>query len=98
MKNPNVMRLGTSAARIASAAPLTHSPRDCIPDSRLNAGCFIGNDQDVFSIIALKVLGLVVAGGNVHIVMTGNPTVPSGAFYDAFTKERVALPLSVSHW
>jgi len=30
----------------------------------------------------------VMAGGKVHIVMAGNPTVPSGAFYDAFTKER----------
>ena len=29
-----------------------------------------------------------MAGGNVHIVMAGNPTVPSGAFFDAFTKER----------
>jgi len=29
-----------------------------------------------------------MAGGTVHIVMAGNPTVPSGAFYDAFTKER----------
>jgi len=29
-----------------------------------------------------------MAGGQVHIVMAGNPTVPSGAFYDAFTKER----------
>jgi phage terminase large subunit len=29
-----------------------------------------------------------MAGGNVHIVMAGNPTVPSGAFFDAFAKER----------
>ncbi len=29
-----------------------------------------------------------MAGGKVHIVMAGNPTIPSGAFYDAFTKER----------
>src|SRR6202158_2931412 len=29
-----------------------------------------------------------MAGGNVHIVMAGNPTIPSGAFFDAFTKER----------
>jgi phage terminase large subunit len=29
-----------------------------------------------------------MAGGNVHIVIAGNPTIPSGAFYDAFTKER----------
>ncbi len=29
-----------------------------------------------------------MAGGVVHIVMAGNPTVPAGAFYDAFTKER----------
>ncbi len=28
-----------------------------------------------------------MAGGEVHIVMAGNPTVPSGAFFDAFTKE-----------
>ena len=29
-----------------------------------------------------------IAGGKVHIVMAGNPTLPSGAFYDAFTRER----------
>jgi phage terminase large subunit len=29
-----------------------------------------------------------MAGGVVHIVMAGNPTVPSGAFFDAFTRER----------
>ncbi len=29
-----------------------------------------------------------MAGGKVHIVMAGNPTVPSGAFFDAFVKER----------
>src|SRR6266851_5577074 len=29
-----------------------------------------------------------MAGGKVHIVMAGNPTVPSGAFFDAFTNER----------
>jgi phage terminase large subunit len=29
-----------------------------------------------------------MAGGQVHIVMAGNPTVPSGPFFDAFTKER----------
>jgi len=29
-----------------------------------------------------------MAGGIVHIVMAGNPTIPSGAFFDAFTKER----------
>jgi Terminase large subunit, T4likevirus-type, N-terminal len=29
-----------------------------------------------------------MAGGKVHIVMAGNPTVPAGAFYDAFTRER----------
>ncbi|MFZ0678106.1 hypothetical protein [Candidatus Binatus sp.] len=29
-----------------------------------------------------------MAGGVVHIVMAGNPTVPSGAFFDAFVKER----------
>ena len=29
-----------------------------------------------------------MAGGKVHIVMAGNPTVPSGAFFDAFTQER----------
>ena len=29
-----------------------------------------------------------MAGGNVRIVLAGNPTVPSGAFFDAFTKER----------
>ena len=31
-----------------------------------------------------------MAGGKVHIVMAGNPTVPSGAFFDAFTKDRGA--------
>jgi phage terminase large subunit len=29
-----------------------------------------------------------MAGGKVHIVMAGNPTIPAGAFYDAFTRER----------
>jgi hypothetical protein len=29
-----------------------------------------------------------MAGGKVHIVLAGNPIVPSGAFYDAFTSER----------
>jgi phage terminase large subunit len=29
-----------------------------------------------------------MAGGKVHLVMAGNPTIPSGAFFDAFTKER----------
>ena len=29
-----------------------------------------------------------MAGGDVHIVMAGNPTIPSGAFFDAFTKDR----------
>jgi len=29
-----------------------------------------------------------MAGGNVHIVMAGNPIAPSGAFFDAFTSER----------
>src|SRR6202521_2915570 len=29
-----------------------------------------------------------MAGGNVHIVMAGNPTIPSGAFFDAFSGER----------
>ncbi len=29
-----------------------------------------------------------MAGGKVHVVMAGNPTQPSGAFYDAFTRER----------
>ncbi len=29
-----------------------------------------------------------MAGGTVHIVMAGNPTIPSGAFFDAFSKER----------
>jgi hypothetical protein len=32
-----------------------------------------------------------MAGGNVHIVMAGNPTIPSGAFFDGFTKERGLL-------
>ncbi len=29
-----------------------------------------------------------MAGGRVHVVMAGNPTIPSGPFFDAFTKER----------
>src|SRR5271170_2484828 len=29
-----------------------------------------------------------MAGGNVHIVMAGNPIIPSGAFFAAFTNER----------
>jgi hypothetical protein len=30
----------------------------------------------------------VMATGKVHIVMAGNPTVPSGPFFDAFGRER----------
>jgi hypothetical protein len=29
-----------------------------------------------------------MAGGKVHMIMAGNPTVPAGAFYDAFTRDR----------
>ena len=29
-----------------------------------------------------------MAGGKVHILMAGNPTIPSGAFFDAFHSER----------
>jgi hypothetical protein len=29
-----------------------------------------------------------MAGGKVHIVIAGNPTIPSGAFFDAFNRER----------
>lgn len=29
-----------------------------------------------------------MAGGRVHIVMAGNPTLPSGGFFDAFNRER----------
>ena len=29
-----------------------------------------------------------MAGGKVHVVMAGNPTLPSGAFFDAFGRER----------
>lgn len=29
-----------------------------------------------------------MAGGRVHTVMAGNPTIPSGPFFDAFTKSR----------
>jgi len=29
-----------------------------------------------------------MAGGTVHVVMAGNPTVPAGAFFDAFTNQR----------
>ena len=29
-----------------------------------------------------------MAGGRVHTVMAGNPTIPSGPFFDAFTRER----------
>jgi len=29
-----------------------------------------------------------MAGGKVHVIMAGNPTIPSGAFHDAFTRER----------
>ena len=42
-----------------------------------------GLEAEVFEAIAG-----IMAGGIVHIAMGGNPTVPSGAFYDAFTKER----------
>src|SRR5271169_2062009 len=30
----------------------------------------------------------IMAGGKVHIVMAGNPTVPAGSFFNAFTNER----------
>jgi phage terminase large subunit len=30
----------------------------------------------------------IAAGGDVHMVMAGNPTTPSGPFYDAFHRER----------
>jgi hypothetical protein len=30
----------------------------------------------------------IMAGGNVHVVMAGNPTIPSGPFFDAFSTER----------
>src|SRR6202040_619965 len=30
----------------------------------------------------------IMAGGDVHLVMAGNPTIPSGAFFDAFHRER----------
>ncbi len=30
----------------------------------------------------------IMAGGKVHIVMAGNPTTPSGKFFDAFNRER----------
>lgn len=42
-----------------------------------------GISQEVFDAIE----GIRMAG-NVRMVMLGNPTVPSGAFYDAFTKNR----------
>jgi phage terminase large subunit len=29
-----------------------------------------------------------MAGGQVHLVMSGNPVTPSGAFFDAFTRDR----------
>ena len=29
-----------------------------------------------------------MAGGRVHTVMAGNPTIPSGPFFDAFSRER----------
>jgi len=29
-----------------------------------------------------------MAGGNVHVAMAGNPTIPSGVFFDAFHRER----------
>src|SRR5208337_4702583 len=29
-----------------------------------------------------------MAGGKVHLLMAGNPTIPSGAFFDAFNSER----------
>jgi phage terminase large subunit len=32
----------------------------------------------------------IMAGGEVHLVMAGNPTIPSGAFFDAFHRERAS--------
>jgi phage terminase large subunit len=42
-----------------------------------------GIESDIWDAVAGT-----MAGCKVHIVMAGNPTVPSGAFFDAFTKER----------
>jgi phage terminase large subunit len=42
-----------------------------------------GIEQEIWDAIAG-----VAAGGDVRIVMAGNPTTPSGRFYDAFHRER----------
>jgi len=42
-----------------------------------------GIESSVFDAIAG-----IMAGGKVHVVMAGNPTIPSGPFFDAFTNER----------
>jgi len=40
-----------------------------------------GIDAEIFDAVAGA-----MAGGVVHLVMAGNPTLPSGGFYDAFTR------------
>jgi len=42
-----------------------------------------GIEQEIWDAIAG-----VAAGGDVRIVTAGNPTTPSGRFYDAFHRER----------
>jgi len=32
----------------------------------------------------------IIAGGDVHLVMAGNPTITSGPFFDAFHRERAS--------
>jgi hypothetical protein len=36
----------------------------------------------------MEAMAGIMAGGDVHLVMAGNPTIPSGAFFDAFHRER----------
>jgi phage terminase large subunit len=36
----------------------------------------------------MEAMAGIMAGGNVHLVMAGNPTITSGAFFDAFHRER----------
>jgi phage terminase large subunit len=38
----------------------------------------------------MEAMAGIMAGGDVHLVIAGNPTIPSGAFFDAFHRERAS--------
>ena len=48
----------------------------------------IGDEAPGIESAIFDAIAGIMAGGKVHVVLAGNPTVPSGPFFDAFTKER----------